>query len=268
MKPVIFIDGQEGTTGLRIADRLAARQDIEILTHLEAERKDVHERANASTPAMLLLPLPAGRGGPGGGAPDCESQRPGAGRLHRPPHRPGWVYGLPELGTTTGASCPPPPAWRCRAAMSTGFIAPVAPLVEKGLLPKNLHLNCYSLTGYSGGGKKMIADIPPGERGPERPASLRAGAAPQAPAGNESHHGVGCAPNFVPIVADFYSRYGNHDPPGSGSPGPDGTTGGRYPGRLLRRGQHDLGTPLVRGDRRLFGRPTLLAGPTSWKFSA
>ena len=201
----IFVDGSAGTTGLRIADRLAARPEFEILTISEADRKDVHARAaviNESDLSFLCLPDDAAREVVPLLRPDVRVLDTST--AHRT--NPDWLYGLPELGDTrarlSAATRVAGPG--CHA---TGFIAPVAPLVEKGLLPKNLHLNCYSLTGYSGGGKKMIAEY-------EAPRENVALNAPR-PYGLALHHkhlpemkaitGLECAPNFVPIVADYYA---------------------------------------------------------------
>ena len=201
----IFVDGSSGTTGLRIADRLAARPEFEILTIPEGDRKNVRARAariNESDLSFLCLPDAAAR-------EVVPLLRPGVRVLDTSTaHRtdPGWLYGLPELPGVRGAL-----AAATRVAVpgchATGFIAPVAPLVEKGLLPKNLHLNCYSLTGYSGGGKTMIAAY----QAPRQDPALSA----PRPYGLALHHkhlpemravtGLDAAPNFVPIVADYYA---------------------------------------------------------------
>ena len=201
----IFVDGSAGTTGLRIADRLAARPEFEILTISEADRKDVHARAaviNDSDLSFLCLPDDAAREVVPLLRPDVRVLDTST--AHRT--NPDWLYGLPELGDTRGKL---PAATRVAVpgCHATGFIAPVAPLVERGLLPQNAHLNCYSLTGYSGGGKKMIAEY-------EAPRENVALNAPR-PYGLALHHkhlpemkaitGLECAPNFVPIVADYYA---------------------------------------------------------------
>lgn len=201
----IFVDGSAGTTGLRIADRLAARPEFEILTISEADRKDVHARAaviNGSDLSFLCLPDDAAREVVPLLRPDVRVLDTST--AHRT--NPDWLYGLPELGNTR-AKLPNATRVAVPGCHATGFIAPVAPLVEKGLLPKNLHLNCYSLTGYSGGGKKMIAEY-------EAPRENVALNAPR-PYGLALHHkhlpemkaitGLECAPNFVPIVADYYA---------------------------------------------------------------
>lgn len=204
----IFIDGSAGTTGLRIVQRLAERAKTEPLTvrMLEGEqRKDLAARIDAinrSDVAFLCLPDAAAREivphiDPAVRVLDTST-------AHRT--APGWVYGLPELHGTRAAL-----KTAARVAVpgchATGFIALAAPLVQAGLLPAGARLSCTSLTGYSGGGKKMIAEY-------EAPRENVALNAPR-PYGLALHHkhlpemkaitGLECAPNFVPIVADYYA---------------------------------------------------------------
>ena len=201
----IFVDGSSGTTGLRIADRLAERDEFEILKISEADRKDVRARAaviNESDLSFLCLPDDAAREVVPLLRDDVRILDTST--AHRT--APGWVYGLPELHgtrealkTATRVAVP-----GCHA---TGFIAPVAPLVELGIIPKAAHLNVTSLTGYSGGGKKMIAEY-------EAERTNKALNAPR-PYGLALHHkhlpemaavtGLDTAPNFVPVVADYYA---------------------------------------------------------------
>lgn len=201
----IFVDGSSGTTGLRIADRLAARPEFEILTISEADRKNVRARAariNESDLSFLCLPDDAAREVVPLLRPDVRVLDTST--AHRT--APGWLYGLPELPGTRAAL-----AAATRVAVpgchATGFIAPVAPLVAAGLLPHSAHLCCYSLTGYSGGGKTMIAAY----QAPRQDPALSA----PRPYGLALHHkhlpemravtGLETAPNFVPIVADYYA---------------------------------------------------------------
>ena len=201
----IFVDGSSGTTGLRIADRLAARPEFEILTIPEGDRKDVQARAaviNESDLSFLCLPDDAAREVVPLLRPDVRVLDTST--AHRT--APGWLYGLPELPGTRAAL-----AAATRVAVpgchATGFIAPVAPLVAAGLLPRSAHLCCYSLTGYSGGGKTMIAAY----QAPRQDPALSA----PRPYGLALHHkhlpemravtGLETAPNFVPIVADYYA---------------------------------------------------------------
>ena len=153
----VFIDGSAGTTGLRIRERLAARDDLEVVVLPDDVRKDVEARRtalNAADVAFLCLPDAA--------AIEAVSlvENPDTvvidtSTAHRTAE--GWAYGFPEL---TG--------YRARIQSSkrianpgchaTGFIALIEPLMRAGLLAPDVALSAFSLTGYSGGGKKMIAD--------------------------------------------------------------------------------------------------------------
>ena len=202
----VFIDGSAGTTGLRIADRLAARQDISLLTLPEELRKDPAARKEAllgADIAFLCLPDAA--------AIEAVALAEGSAvriidtsTAHRT--NPDWVYGMPELAGQAekikAASRIANPG--CHAS---GFVALVAPLVQQGLLSKDALLTCFSLTGYSGGGKKMIAEYEAADRNP----LLKA---PRQYALTQQHKhlkemaclcGMENVPVFCPIVADFYS---------------------------------------------------------------
>ena len=201
----IFVDGSAGTTGLRIAERLAARPEFVQLTLPEAQRKDPAARAaaiNGSDLAFLCLPDAAAREIVPLLRPDVRVLDTST--AHRT--APGWVYGLPELHGTRAAL-----QTAARVAVpgchATGFIAPVAPLVQSGLLPKTARLCCCSLTGYSGGGKAMIADYEAPRQNPALDAPR-----PYALALHHKHlpemravAGLDAPPNFVPIVAGYYA---------------------------------------------------------------
>ena len=204
MKPKIYIDGQEGTTGLQIYDRLAAREDIELLA-IEGElRKDETRRAqlmNQADLVFLCLPDDAARRA----VELVDNHRTkiiDASTAHRT--APGWAYGFPELrgrrGRILGARRVANPG--CHA---TGFLAGAAPLVELGVLPEDYPLTCYSLTGYSGGGKKMIAQYEG-----EKTADLYS---PRTYGLDLNHKhlpemtaqaGLRLPPVFCPIVDDYY----------------------------------------------------------------
>ena len=151
----IFVDGSSGTTGLRIADRLAARDEFEILHISEADRKDVNARAaviNQSDLSFLCLPDAAAREVVPLLRPDVRILDTST--AHRT--APDWVYGLPELHgkrdalrTANRVAVP--------GCYATGFITLVAPLVELGLLAADYPLTCHGLSGYSGAGKSGIA---------------------------------------------------------------------------------------------------------------
>ena len=152
----IFIDGSAGRTGLKIYERLISRKDIQLITLSDETRKDINARRDAlnnADIAFLCLPDDAAResvslvSNPNTAIIDTST-------AHRV--NPQWTYGLPELSgqrekikSSKRIANP-----GCHA---TGFIALVAPLVETGIVGKNESLTCFSLTGYSGGGKKMIA---------------------------------------------------------------------------------------------------------------
>ena len=201
----IFIDGSAGTTGLQIYDRIASREDLELITLPEELRKDRLARREALSQAeiaFLCLPDDAAR--------ESAALAEGSGvRLidTSTAHRtaPGWVYGFPELtgrDTVAGARRVANPG--CHAS---GFIALAAPLVRAGLLPADAILSAFSLTGYSGGGKKMIAQYEAPDRSPLLSAPRQYGL-------TQAHKhlpemravcGLTAEPVFCPIVADYYS---------------------------------------------------------------
>ena len=202
----IFIDGSAGTTGLRIADRLTDRQDISLIKLPEELRKDPVARQDAicsADIAFLCLPDDAAREAVAL-AGDADVKIIDTSTAHRT--HPQWAYGFPELSgcrekilSSKRISNP-----GCHAS---GFVALVRPLVENGIISQDLALTCFSLTGYSGGGKKMIAEY----ESPDRSDLLKG---PRQYALTQQHkhlkemalrsHLTG-VPVFCPIVADFYS---------------------------------------------------------------
>lgn len=153
----VFVDGQEGTTGLQIHERLALRSDIEILTIDPALRKDLKERArllNMADVAFLCLPDDASK------ESAAQVTNPhtvviDASTAHRV--NPDWTYGLPELSAEHRQVLAQSKRIANPGCHATGFALAVYPLVAAGILPADAHLFCYSITGYSGGGKKLIA---------------------------------------------------------------------------------------------------------------
>lgn len=151
----VFIDGSAGTTGLRIHERLSARQDIQLISVPIELRKDLkarEEAINAADIAFFCLPDAA--------AIEAASLCHGSTALidTSTAHRtdPAWDYGFPELkGRREKVAASKRVANPgCHAS---GFIALAEPLVRAGIIPAELKLSCFSLTGYSGGGKKMIS---------------------------------------------------------------------------------------------------------------
>lgn len=203
----VFIDGSAGTTGLRIYERLSARPDIALLTLSDADRKDPEKRRemlNRADAAFLCLPDAA--------AVEAVSllENPDtvildASTAHRT--NPLWAYGFPELSDAHAAKIKSSKRIAVPGCHASGFVALVYPLVEAGLLPANALVSCTSLTGYSGGGKKMIADY----EAENREKWLDS---PREYALTQTHKhlpemkavtGLANAPLFLPIVADYYS---------------------------------------------------------------
>ncbi|ANY19992.1 N-acetyl-gamma-glutamyl-phosphate reductase [Tsuneonella dongtanensis] len=156
MTATVFIDGAVGTTGLEIADRLAGRSEFELLTLDEARRKDAAARAealNAADFAILCLPDDAAREAVAMIDPGSGTRVIDASTAHRVADD--WTYGFPEVvgrDAVAGAARVSNPG-----CYSTGFIALVAPLVRAGLLPADWPYTCNAVSGYSGGGKSLIA---------------------------------------------------------------------------------------------------------------
>ena len=206
-KKTIFIDGSSGTAGLRIYDRLAQRADITLLTLPPELRHDIEaQRGMLNRTDIALLSL-------------SDAAAVTAAELVENPdtvvldtstaHRtaPGWTYGFPELSPERETAIRTAKRIAVPGCHASGFVALTYPLVEAGILPPEALLTCYSLTGYSGGGKKMIAEY-------EADAPDPLYAAPRQYALTQQHKhlremcavpGLTHAPVFAPIVADFYS---------------------------------------------------------------
>ena len=201
----VFIDGSAGTTGLRIHERLSGRTELELISIPPELRKDAkarEEAINAADVAFFCLPDAA--------AMEAASLVHGHTRVidtstaHRT--NPAWAYGFAELKgrrqQIESAKLVANPG--CHAS---GFISLVETLVREGLIAADTALSCFSVTGYSGGGKAMIADYESEERSPELKA-------PRQYALGQSHKhlkemvkicDLTVAPVFCPIVADYYS---------------------------------------------------------------
>ncbi|MBQ9080626.1 MAG: N-acetyl-gamma-glutamyl-phosphate reductase [Clostridia bacterium] len=203
----VFIDGKAGTTGLRIFERLGDRADIELITLTEEQRKDTAARKaalNAADIAFLCLPDPAAIeavsliDNPNTVVIDTST-------AHRT--SPDWTYGFPELSSSHEAAIKSSKRIAVPGCHASGFIALVYPLVEAGILPADALLTCHSLTGYSGGGKKMIADYESDDRDALLGAPRQYGLTQQHKHLKEMKAitGIDNAPVFCPIVADFYS---------------------------------------------------------------
>ncbi len=207
MKYKIFIDGKEGTTGLKIYERFAGRNDIEILLIDESKRKDTSERAkliNEADYVFLCLPDDAAR----------ESvslvENPNvkiidASTAHRTD--PAWAYGFPELSKRHREKIAASKRVAVPGCYASGFIAIVYPLVEAGIIAPHQAVSCYAVSGYSGGGKKMIERY----EGQDKPSEFFS---PRFYALSQNHKhqkemqvisGLSYKPMFNPIVDDYFN---------------------------------------------------------------
>lgn len=203
----VFIDGSAGTTGLRIAERLAGRADIQLLSLPEEKRKDTAARKeilNRADIAFLCLPDDAAREAVSL-IDNPDTVVIDASTAHRT--LPDWAYGFPELSKSHENKLLNSKRIAVPGCHASGFIALVYPLIESGLLTKDALLTCHSITGYSGGGKKMIAEYESENR-----AELLGAPRQYAIAQQHKHlkemqaiTGLENAPIFCPIVSNFYS---------------------------------------------------------------
>ncbi len=205
-KKKVFIDGKAGTTGLRIYERLGSFDGIELITLDDEKRKDPacrKEALNSADVAFLCLPDDAARES----VSLIENDNTvviDTSTAHRTLDD--WAYGFPELSPAHREKLKSSKRIAVPGCHASGFISLIYPLVEAGALDGSENLSCFSLTGYSGGGKKMIADYE------EEPGALLG--APRQYALTQSHKhlkemvkitGINNAPIFCPVVGDFYS---------------------------------------------------------------
>ena len=205
-KPKVYIDGKEGTTGLQIYERLGGRDDIELLLIDEDKRKDTEERKKFLNAAdLVFLCLPDAAAIEAVSLIDNPKTRViDASTAHRTAE--GWVYGFAELlpgqrqrirfaGRVANPGC-----------HATGFLSTAAPLVELGVLPKDYPVTCFSLTGYSGGGKKLIAEYEAEGRSVllDSPNIYATGLKHKHIPEMQKLAGLDHPPVFVPILGDVY----------------------------------------------------------------
>lgn len=207
MKTKVFIDGSEGTTGLRINERFQNREDIELL-HIDPElRKDPMERKrmiSASDITFLCLPDEAARQS----AALAEGEDVviiDASTAHRTEE--GWAYGFPELSKEHRAAIQKGKRIAVPGCYASGFISLVYPLIAGGILPRDYPVSSFAISGYSGAGKRTIAAYESADR-PEELSSGREYALTQ-----QHKHlkemkkitGLARTPLFSPIIDDYYS---------------------------------------------------------------
>lgn len=210
MKHKVFVDGQEGTTGLKIHEYLSKRTDIEWLSIDPEKRKDVGERSrllNEADLVFLCLPDVAAREA----VSLITNERTrviDASTAHRT--HPDWTYGLPELSSEHREKIKYSRRVAVPGCHATGFIVGLYPLVKAGIVPTDYPVTCTSLTGYSGGGKSLIrkyeSSLPGGSLNSPRPYALHLQHKhlPEMKAVT----GLQYPPIFVPIVANYFKGMG------------------------------------------------------------
>ena len=207
MKPKVYIDGKEGTTGLQIYDRLAARSDIELLLIDEDKRKDPVERKRLMDAAdIVFLCLPDAAAIEAVSLIESPTTRViDASTAHRT--NPDWDYGFPELSAAHREAIKASKRVANPGCHATGFISVVYPLVAMGLISRDACLSSFSLTGYSGGGKKMIAQYEAEDKGAElfAPCPYGMGQGHKHLPEMQKICGLTHKPVFTPIVDDYYT---------------------------------------------------------------
>ena len=209
MSFTVFVDGQEGTTGLRIHEYLSQRRDVEVLRIHPERRKDAAERArllNAADVAFLCLPDSAAREA-AALVTNPNTCLIDASTAHRTV--PGWVFGLPELAPGQRDAIRAAKRIANPGCHASAFILLLRPLVDAGLVPAGHAISATSISGYSGGGKKMIEQYEAAAASGAEPAltsprpyalSLTHKHLPEMMA----HTGLSAAPIFMPMVGNFY----------------------------------------------------------------
>jgi N-acetyl-gamma-glutamyl-phosphate reductase len=207
MKKTVFIDGQHGTTGLKINERLSGRKDIEVIEITGADRKDLTTKEkllNEADIVFLCLPDDAARQSVGLIKNKLVCVIDGS-TAHRVAE--GWVYGLPELKKEQRNLIKNSKRISVPGCHATGFIAMLYPLVARGIVSPDYPVTCHTTAGYSGGGKAMIADYQ-GENVPDYIKNPR----PYSLALNHKHipemtkiTGLAHAPIFAPTVVNVYN---------------------------------------------------------------
>lgn len=207
MKTKVFIHGHEGTTGLRIHERLKSRTDIEIVPIAEELRKDpaaIKECLKEADLAFLCLPDGAAKEAVALAA-DCNVRIIDTSTAHRTAD--GWTYGFPELTASQRQAIAASNRVANPGCHASGIIAIVQPLVKAGILPDTYPVSAVSLTGYSGGGKKMIAQYEAEGKTGDLYSPRQYGLTQQHKHLKEivSICGLAQEPIFSPVVDDYYS---------------------------------------------------------------
>lgn len=202
----VYIDGQEGTTGLKILERFKDRNDIELLKIDEDKRKDADERKKLINSAdFTFLCLPDAAAKEAVAMAGDKVRIIDASTAHRT--NPDWAYGFPELGRDFRSKIKQSNRTAVPGCYASGFISMVYPLVKLGIMPEDYPVTCHAVSGYSGAGKKAIAVY----EGENRPADFDT---PRQYALTQQHKhlpemqkicGLSYAPAFNPLVCDYFS---------------------------------------------------------------
>ena len=202
----VYIDGQEGTTGLKILERFKDRNDIELLKIDEDKRKDNDERKKMINSAdFTFLCLPDAAAKEAVAMAGDKVRIIDASTAHRT--NPDWAYGFPELGKDFRSKIEKSNRTAVPGCYASGFISMVYPLVKMGIMPEDYPVTCHAVSGYSGAGKKAIAAY----EGENRPADFDT---PRQYALTQQHKhlpemqkicGLSYAPAFNPLVCDYFS---------------------------------------------------------------
>lgn len=202
----VYIDGQEGTTGLKILERFKDRNDIELLKIDEDKRKDADERKKLINSAdFTFLCLPDAAAKEAVAMAGDKVRIIDASTAHRT--NPDWAYGFPELGKDFRSKIEQSNRTAVPGCYASGFISMVYPLVRLGIMPEDYPVTCHAVSGYSGAGKKAIAVY----EGENRPADFDT---PRQYALTQQHKhlpemqkicGLSYAPAFNPLVCDYFS---------------------------------------------------------------
>ncbi|MBW4506421.1 MAG: N-acetyl-gamma-glutamyl-phosphate reductase [Scytonematopsis contorta HA4267-MV1] len=208
-KPKVFIDGEAGTTGLQIHERLSQRDDIELVSLEESKRKDSNERAkiiNSVDVAILCLPDDAAREAVSF-VSNSNVKILDASTAHRTAQ--GWVYGFPELNSKQREKISQAQYVSVPGCYPTGFLACICPLISKQLIPAHFPITINAVSGYSGGGKNLINKYEAFHEKQTEVTSLHPYGIYGLQFGHkhvkEMHHysGLASPPLFVPAVGDF-----------------------------------------------------------------
>ena len=202
----VFIDGKEGTTGLQIYDRLKARKDINVLQLSEEKRKDIKARKeylNSADISILCLPDDAAREAVAL-VENPKTKIIDASTAHRVNN--GWIYGFPELSVQRRAEIASAKRVANPGCHATGFISIVAPLVKSGIVGAEYPFVCHSLSGYSGAGKKAIAQYEADgrDRDLDSPRHYALGLAHKHLPEMVNECGLKFKPIFTPVICDYY----------------------------------------------------------------